>query len=103
MSNLHTLSVAEIATGLANKDFSSLEMTTHLLGRIDTLNKDLNSFITVTAEQALEQAKAADALRARWRYSCPTGRTNGTQGQSMHPRRLDHLWLKDAVQFRLTV
>ncbi len=64
MSNLHTLSVAEIATGLANKDFSSLEMTTHLLGRIDTLNKDLNSFITVTAEQALEQAKAADALRA---------------------------------------
>ena len=64
MSNLHTLSVAEIATGLANKDFSSLEMTTHLLGRIDTLNKDLNSFITVTAEQALEQAKTADALRA---------------------------------------
>ncbi len=64
MSNLHTLSIAEIATGLANKDFSSLEMTTHLLGRIDTLNKDLNSFITVTAEQALEQAKAADALRA---------------------------------------
>jgi len=64
MSNLHTLSVAEIATGLANKDFSSLEMTTHLLGRIDALNKDLNSFITVTAEQALEQAKAADALRA---------------------------------------
>ncbi len=64
MSNLHTLSVAEIATGLANKDFSSLEMTTHLLGRIDTLNKDLNSFITVTAKQALEQAKAADALRA---------------------------------------
>lgn len=65
MSNLHTLSVQEIITGLANKDFSSLELTNHLLNRIDSLDKDINSFITVTADLAKEQAKLADELRAK--------------------------------------
>ncbi len=65
MSNLHTLSVQEMITGLASKDFSSLELTNHLLSRIDSLDKQINSFITVTADLAREQAKLADELRAK--------------------------------------
>lgn len=64
MSNLHTLSVDEMITGLANKDFSSLELTTHLLDRIDTHDKNINSFITLTADLAKAQAQKADELRA---------------------------------------
>ena len=61
---MHQLTLAEIARGLADKRFSSAELTTALLARIKQLDPQLNSFITVTEEQALAQAKAADARRA---------------------------------------
>ncbi|ELA08982.1 aspartyl/glutamyl-tRNA amidotransferase subunit A [Moraxella macacae 0408225] len=60
MTQLHTLSVKELADGLANKDFSSTELTQYFLQRIDKHDKQLNSFITVTPELALAQAKQAD-------------------------------------------
>lgn len=56
---------AEIAKGLANKEFSSVEYTQSLLDRIKKLDSVVNSFITITEEQALNQAKLADAKRAR--------------------------------------
>ncbi|MDO4427724.1 MAG: Asp-tRNA(Asn)/Glu-tRNA(Gln) amidotransferase subunit GatA [Moraxella sp.] len=65
MTTLHTLSVRQIADGLQNKQFSSVELTEHFLKRIDTLDKDINSFITVTPELALEQARLADDLRSK--------------------------------------
>ena len=61
---MHQLTLAEIARALADKQFSSVELTQSLLSRIEQLDPQLNSFITVTADQALEQAKAADARRA---------------------------------------
>ncbi|PTU76308.1 Asp-tRNA(Asn)/Glu-tRNA(Gln) amidotransferase subunit GatA [Pseudomonas mangrovi] len=61
---MHQLTLAEIARGLADKRFSSVELTTALLARIAQLDPQLNSFITVTEEQALAQARAADARRA---------------------------------------
>jgi aspartyl/glutamyl-tRNA(Asn/Gln) amidotransferase subunit A (EC 6.3.5.-) len=62
--DLHTLSVRELGAGLRRKAFSSRELTAHYLDRIARLDGDLNSFITVTAERALAQADAADALLA---------------------------------------
>ncbi|RZU00969.1 Asp-tRNA(Asn)/Glu-tRNA(Gln) amidotransferase subunit GatA [Rivibacter subsaxonicus] len=59
---LHELGVAEIATGLEAKRFSSAELTTHLLGRIDA-NQSLGAFLVVDRDQALTQARAADARR----------------------------------------
>ena len=59
---MHQLTLAELLQGLRNKDFSSAELTQHYLDRIAKLDPALNSFITVTAEQALAQAKAADEL-----------------------------------------
>ncbi len=61
---MHRLTLAQIARGLAAKDFSSLELTDALLARIAQLDPQLNSFITVTAEQARAHAQAADARRA---------------------------------------
>ncbi|GLZ83981.1 glutamyl-tRNA(Gln) amidotransferase subunit A [Metapseudomonas resinovorans] len=61
---MHQLTLAEIARGLAAKEFSAEELTRGLLARIHQLDPQLNSFITVTDEPAIEQAKAADARRA---------------------------------------
>ena len=58
---MHTQSLAALAEGLRRRDFSSRELTEHFLGRIDKLDGELNSYVTVTAERALEQAAAADA------------------------------------------
>ena len=61
---MHQLTLAEIARGLADKSFSSEELTGTLLARIKQLDPQLNSFISVTDELALGQARAADARRA---------------------------------------
>ncbi len=61
---MHRLTLAQIARGLAAKEFSAVELSDALLARIAQLDPQLNSFITVTAEQARSQAQAADARRA---------------------------------------
>src|SRR5690606_29004594 len=63
-TDMHQLTLTEIARGLADKQFSAEELTRTLLARIAELDPQLNSFITVTEELALEQARAADARRA---------------------------------------
>ncbi len=57
---MHNKSLTELSNGLATNEFSSVELTQHYLDRIHRLDKVYNSFITVTAELAITQAKAAD-------------------------------------------
>ena len=57
---MHEKSIKELAAGLRSGDFSSEELTRHYLERIERLDGGINSFITVTTEQALAQARAAD-------------------------------------------
>jgi aspartyl-tRNA(Asn)/glutamyl-tRNA(Gln) amidotransferase subunit A len=61
---LHNLSIGELADRLADKQISSVELARHFLARIERLNPALNAVITVTAEEALSSAAAADARRA---------------------------------------
>lgn len=61
---MHQLTLVEIARALTDKQFSAEELTRSLLDRIGQLDPQLNSFITVTEEQAIAQAQAADARRA---------------------------------------
>ncbi|UCO99138.1 Asp-tRNA(Asn)/Glu-tRNA(Gln) amidotransferase subunit GatA [Metapseudomonas lalkuanensis] len=61
---MHQLTLAEIARSLAAKEFSAEELTRTLLARIHQLDPQLNSFISITDEPAIEQARAADARRA---------------------------------------
>ena len=61
---MHNKTISELAQGLRDKAFSSVELTQHFLDRIQQFDSELNSFITVTPELALTQAKAADQLLA---------------------------------------
>ncbi len=61
---MHRQTLARLRDALRAGTISSAELTAHLLGRIETLDPALNSFISVCAEQALAQARAADALRS---------------------------------------
>ena len=70
---MHEKTLAELSAGLQAGDFSSVELTRHYLDRIGRLDPQLNSFITVTADQALVQAEAADARIAAGEAGSLTG------------------------------
>ena len=57
---MYNLTIAELVRELQSKAFSSVELTQHFLDRIAALNPDYNAVITVTADQALKAAIAAD-------------------------------------------
>jgi aspartyl-tRNA(Asn)/glutamyl-tRNA(Gln) amidotransferase subunit A len=61
---MHNKTLAQISQDLQAGEYSSVEVTQHFLDRIKNLDGQYNSFITVTDEKALIQAKAADELRA---------------------------------------
>jgi aspartyl-tRNA(Asn)/glutamyl-tRNA(Gln) amidotransferase subunit A len=65
MTELHHLTLAELADGLRSRQFSSVELTRHFLARIERFNPALNAFVTVTAEQALAAAARADEQLAK--------------------------------------
>lgn len=73
MSNLHQLSIRELSQGLQQGQFSSVELTQHYLKRIDVLDSKINSFVTVTPELALAEAKQADELRQAGNAGLLTG------------------------------
>ena len=60
----HNKTLAELSAMLEAGDVSSVELTQYFLDRIKSKDSELNSFITVTEEQALEQARTADEVRA---------------------------------------
>jgi len=60
---MHNKTIAELAKGLRDKDFSSVELTQAYLQRIKNFEQ-LNCFITVAEEQALSSAKTADSQLA---------------------------------------
>src|SRR5258705_51357 len=57
--------VAQLVADLRAKRISSVELTRALLARIDQAQGRFNAFVTVDAEGALAQARAADAALAR--------------------------------------
>jgi len=67
--NLVFASIEQLAPLLRRKKLSPVELVRVLLTRIERLNPHLNAFLTVTAEQALEDAGKAEAeiRRRRWR------------------------------------
>ena len=69
---MHTKTLAELSLGLQAKTYSSVELTQFFLNRIDQ-HQQLNSFITVTPELALAQAKAADQRIANGTSDLLTG------------------------------
>ena len=62
-------SIGEASELLRKRELSPVELTKNCLQQIEKLNPVLNAFITVTVEQALAQARAAEAeiSRGHWR------------------------------------
>ncbi|MBX9944616.1 MAG: amidase [Reyranella sp.] len=71
---LHTLTLGELAAGLAAKRFSSREIVDALLGRIAKADGKLHAFTEVYAGEARALADAADRVRAT---GLPTGPLHG--------------------------
>ncbi|KEF31574.1 MAG: Asp-tRNA(Asn)/Glu-tRNA(Gln) amidotransferase subunit GatA [Gammaproteobacteria bacterium] len=61
---MHNKSVAELSRELDSGKVSSVELTQDFLSRIKQEDSKYNSFITVTEEQALADARSADEQRA---------------------------------------
>ncbi len=63
MSDLTNQTIKQALTGLENKDFTAVELTTAHIDAMATA-KDMNCFITETPEIALKQAAESDKRRA---------------------------------------
>ncbi len=63
--DLNQLTITEAKKGLTEKKFSSLDLTEACLARIKSVEPKINAFVTVTEEEALEQAKKADEKLAK--------------------------------------
>jgi aspartyl-tRNA(Asn)/glutamyl-tRNA(Gln) amidotransferase subunit A len=57
---MHWMTAAELASGYRKKAFSPVEVTRHLLNRIDALNPKYHAFIEVDHEGALAAARQAE-------------------------------------------
>src|SRR5207237_9231417 len=68
-SEVTQLSLSEASELIRSRNISPVELTQVCLSRIDRLNGKLNAFITVTADSALSQARAAEGEihRGNWK------------------------------------
>ena len=68
---LTELSLREAGELVRRRKASPVELTRACLARIEQLNPTLNAFITITAESALAEARAAETeiQRGKWRGS----------------------------------
>jgi amidase len=62
---LNFLSATELASRIRRKEVSSVEVMQAHLAQIERVNPKVNAIVTLQAEQAMDQAKAADARQAK--------------------------------------
>ncbi len=62
---LHKRTITELRTGLQKGEFSAEELTLYYLERIEGNARELNAYITVTADIAMEQARRSDRDRGK--------------------------------------
>jgi Asp-tRNA(Asn)/Glu-tRNA(Gln) amidotransferase A subunit family amidase len=59
MTELHWMPAVELASLIRQRKLSPVELVDSVLAQLEAVNPAINAFVTVTAEQAREQAKAA--------------------------------------------
>jgi len=64
-ADLHYASIRDLGQRFRARKLSPVELTTALLQRIEALEPKLHTFVTVTADRALADAKAAEAALGR--------------------------------------
>jgi aspartyl-tRNA(Asn)/glutamyl-tRNA(Gln) amidotransferase subunit A len=73
VDSLFDLTLAQARDLLVKRDLSAVELTRTYLSAVEALNPRINAYITVTAEQALAQARAAEAALAKGEAKPLTG------------------------------
>ncbi len=68
---LHTMTIAELAPKIKNKEISPVELTEAVFKQVDRLQPMLNTFITILYDQARQQAKVQEAAILRGDYHGP--------------------------------
>ena len=63
--SVYELSLSELSQKLSKKEISSRELTVSVLKRIQNTNAALNTFVAITEEEALADAKKVDEKRGR--------------------------------------
>ena len=58
--NYHEMSSVELARGIRNQQFTSVQVVEHFLERIDALNPALNAIVILRADEARQKARQAD-------------------------------------------
>lgn len=71
MDNLEYAGILELANAYRSRQLSPVEVTRHLLERIERLDPRLRSYLTVTADIAIEQARQAEAEMQRGEFRGP--------------------------------
>jgi aspartyl-tRNA(Asn)/glutamyl-tRNA(Gln) amidotransferase subunit A len=72
-TSVHSRTVAELAAGLKNKEFSSVELAKLYLDRVEASQPVLNAFVSVTRDAALAAAAEADRQLAAGKGGPLTG------------------------------
>jgi aspartyl-tRNA(Asn)/glutamyl-tRNA(Gln) amidotransferase subunit A len=70
-NDLHFLTIAEASELIRTRKLSPVEYTSALLGRIESLDPQLNAFITRTFDLARNEARRAEAEITAGRYRGP--------------------------------
>ncbi|MDQ0211198.1 amidase [Arthrobacter bambusae] len=71
MADIHELGAVQLRQALATGQLSATEVGEHFLARIEQQNHMLGAFVTVTADQAMLDARAADEAYVRQRRGGP--------------------------------
>jgi len=79
MTQIHDMTVIELAAGIRDGELSPVEIADHYLDRIDRLGEQVGAFYTVTHELAREQAATAEKAAEQSRRSA------GGQATSLPP------------------
>jgi aspartyl-tRNA(Asn)/glutamyl-tRNA(Gln) amidotransferase subunit A len=74
MTAIHVLSAGELAAAYARAELSPVEVTRAALARIESWEPRINAMYRVSAERALDEARAAEA---RWRARAPRSPLDG--------------------------
>ena len=60
MTDLTKLTIAEAREKLRSKEITSVELTGQYIAAIEAANAQLNAYVAVTGDQAMDMAKASD-------------------------------------------
>ena len=59
-NNIHFANISDVSTLIETKEISPVELTEHLLNRIESIDRKLKSYVTIFADRAIDRAKQAE-------------------------------------------